>query len=197
MILLRSDMAQAKTLTETELETLLSYIDNNRHSARNRIVVLMGHWAGMRIGEIAALRMSDVVNDEGKVRAEIRLKPTQTKGNRARTVFLPSRLVEEIHRYLDQGKAKDGEVPFVTSQKSTMGFTANSLAIQIKLLYRAAGITGGSSHSGRRSFLTNLAAKGVQVRVLQELAGHRSMQTTQRYIEVNDHLKRKAVELIG
>ena len=190
-------MAQAKTLTETELETLLSYIERNRHSARNRIVVLMGHWAGMRIGEIAALRMSDVVNDEGKVRAEIRLKPTQTKGNRARTVFLPSRLVEEIHRYLDQVKAKDGEVPFVTSQKSTMGFTANSLAIQIKLLYRAAGITGGSSHSGRRSFLTNLAAKGVQVRVLQELAGHRSLQTTQRYIEVNDHLKRKAVELIG
>jgi integrase/recombinase XerD len=105
--------------------------------------------------------------------------------------------VEEIHRYLDQGKEKDGEVPFVTSQKSTKGFTANSLAIQIKLLYRAAGITGGSSHSGRRSFLTNLAAKGVQVRVLQELAGHRSLQTTQRYIEVNDHLKRKAVELIG
>ena len=190
-------MAQAKTLTETELETLLSYIENNRHSARNRIVVLMGHWAGMRIGEIAALRMSDVVNDEGKVRAEIRLKPTQTKGNRARTVFLPSRLVEEIHRYLDQVKEKDGEVPFVTSQKSTKGFTANSLAIQIKLLYRAAGITGGSSHSGRRSFLTNLAAKGVQVRVLQELAGHRSLQTTQRYIEVNDYLKRKAVELIG
>jgi integrase/recombinase XerD len=73
--------------------------------------------------------MSDVVNDEGKVRAEIRLKPTQTKGNRARTVFLPSRLVEEIHHYLDQVKERDGEVPFVISQKSTMGFTANSLAI--------------------------------------------------------------------
>jgi len=189
-------MSQAKTLTETELETLLLHIDRNRHSARNRIIILMGHWAGMRIGEIASLRMGDVLGEDGKVRAEIRLKASQTKGNRPRMVFLPNRLVEEIHCYLDQVKDKDRELPFVTSQKSNTGFSANSLAIQIKLIYLAAGINGGSSHSGRRSFLTNLAAKGVQVRVLQELAGHRSLQTTQRYIEVNDHLKRKAVELI-
>jgi integrase/recombinase XerD len=41
-----------------------------------------------------------------------------------------------------------------------------------------------------------LAAKGVGVRVLASLAGHRSIQTTQAYIDVNDDMKRRAVELI-
>jgi integrase/recombinase XerD len=63
-------------------------------------------------------------------------------------------------------------------------------------LYKRAGIAGGSSHSGRRTFITNLAAKGVGVRVLMSLAGHRSISTTQAYIDVNDDMKRKAVELI-
>jgi len=191
-----AEMPQAKTLTETELEILLDQVERTRHAARNRIAVLLGHWAGMRIGEIAALRIGDVVDDRGEVRSEIRLKPHQTKGSRHRSVFLPARLVKEIRHYLDGYRVQDREAPFIPSQKSMEGFTANSLTIQVKMLYRQAGIRGGSSHSGRRSFLTNLAAKGVTVRVLQELAGHRSLQTTQRYIEVNDHLKRRAVELI-
>lgn len=55
---------------------------------------------------------------------------------------------------------------------------------------------GASSHSGRRSFITNLAAKGVGVRVLMALAGHRNISTTQAYIDVNDELQRAAVELL-
>ncbi|MDP4300215.1 tyrosine-type recombinase/integrase, partial [Leptothrix discophora] len=54
---------------------------------------------------------------------------------------------------------------------------------------------GATSHSGRRTFITNLAAQGVSVRVLAALAGHRSIQTTQRYIDVNDNMLRRAVEL--
>jgi len=63
-------------------------------------------------------------------------------------------------------------------------------------LYKECGIEGASSHSGRRGFITSLASKGVSVRVLQELAGHRSLAVTQRYIEVNHQLMRNAVELI-
>ena len=47
-----------------------------------------------------------------------------------------------------------------------------------------------------RSFITELASKGVGVRVLAELSGHRSIATTQRYIDVNDDMLRKAVELV-
>jgi integrase/recombinase XerD len=63
-------------------------------------------------------------------------------------------------------------------------------------MYRRAGIQGASSHSTRRTFITNLAAKGISVRVLASLAGHASIATTQAYIDVNDDMKRKAVELV-
>jgi integrase/recombinase XerD len=63
-------------------------------------------------------------------------------------------------------------------------------------MYAEVGIEGASSHSGRRGFITNLANNGVSVRVLQELAGHRSLAVTQRYIEVNHQLMRNAVEMV-
>jgi site-specific recombinase XerD len=60
-----------------------------------------------------------------------------------------------------------------------------------------AGLDGATSHSGRRSFITTLASKGIGVRVLASLAGHESIATTQAYIHVNDEMKRAAVELVS
>jgi len=62
--------------------------------------------------------------------------------------------------------------------------------------FKAAGFPRASSHSGRRTFITELAAKGVSVRELAELAGHQSIQTTQRYIDVNPQQMSQAVELL-
>jgi len=63
-------------------------------------------------------------------------------------------------------------------------------------LYEAAGITGASSHSGRRWFITKLAHAGVSPKVIMTLAGHKSLATTQRYIDVNDELLARAVEVL-
>jgi integrase/recombinase XerD len=63
-------------------------------------------------------------------------------------------------------------------------------------IYRTAGFEGASSHSGRRTFITELASKGVSVRVLAELAGHNQLQTTQRYIDVNPQQMSASVELL-
>jgi integrase/recombinase XerD len=57
-------------------------------------------------------------------------------------------------------------------------------------------VSGASSHSGRRTFIKTLANKGIGVRVLASLAGHRSIAVTQAYIDVNDEMKRAAVELV-
>ena len=64
------------------------------------------------------------------------------------------------------------------------------------MLFKAAGLDGASSHSGRRSFLSALSAKAVPLKVLMELAGHRQAQTTMRYISVTQDMKRAAVSLI-
>ena len=82
------------------------------------------------------------------------------------------------------------------STQKQLRFTANTAAQHLRRLYAKAAIAGATSHSGRRTYLTDLAAKGVSVRVLAEMAGHASIQTTQRYIDVNDDMMRNACELI-
>ena len=57
-------------------------------------------------------------------------------------------------------------------------------------------ISNASSHSGRKTFLTSLASQGISVFVLASLAGHKSISTTQKYVSVNDDMKRRAVELV-
>jgi integrase/recombinase XerD len=187
-------MGQAKTLTDAELKRLLRVASAERYGPRNRLVLLLGHWAGMRVGEIASLRVSDVLNNDGKVKDSVNLSAEQTKGRSARTVHLPTKLQDEISAYLKR-HPKNRHSPLIDSQKARDGFSANSLCTTVKHWYNLAGIDNGSSHSGRRSFLTKLASQGVSARVLQELAGHRNLATTQRYIDVNDDMKRIAVEL--
>jgi integrase/recombinase XerD len=63
-------------------------------------------------------------------------------------------------------------------------------------IYEQAGLQRASSHSGRRTFITTLANKGVGVRVLMALAGHLHMSTTQRYIDLNDEMLKVVVNLV-
>ena len=186
---------QAKTLTQQNLKQVLDYVTVHKHALRNRTMLLVTHWAGMRVGEVAYLRYADVVDDVGKIRDEIQLEPTQTKGRHARTVFVNAKLRRELEVYVRNHKPTNANSPLFYTQKRA-GFTPNTLAQHFHYLYKRAGIAGGSSHSGRRTFITNLAAKGVGVRVLMSLAGHRSISTTQAYIDVNDDMKRRAVELV-
>ena len=63
-------------------------------------------------------------------------------------------------------------------------------------IYKGAGISGATSHSGRRIGLTNLAERDVGVRVLVALARHSNMATTQRYIDLRPAVLKAAVELV-
>jgi len=78
--------------------------------------------------------------------------------------------------------------------------TASSVTKWFFHLYQDLGMTGCSSHSGRRTFITRAARKvsevGGSVRDVQQLAGHASLQTTQRYIDGDTEAKRKLVQLI-
>jgi integrase/recombinase XerD len=119
----------------------------------------------------------------------------QTKGRHPRTVFLPQKLRDELQEYLDLRKPSNHSFPlFITEGRRA--FTANVMTQHFFWLFKKVGIAGATSHSMRRSFITNLASKGIGVRVLASLAGHRSITVTQRYIDVNDDMKRNAVELI-
>ena len=188
-------MSQAKTLTPQEIEQVLQYIEPRSYAMRNRLMFLTGLYSGMRVGEIASLTVGDVRNMDGSVRAEIRLTADQTKGRHPRTVFLPQKLRAELQTYLDLRGAVPATNPlFITAGRKR--FSANVMAQHFHYLFKHAGIAGASSHSLRRSFLTSLAAKGISVRVLADLAGHRNLQVTMRYLDASDDMKRNAVELI-
>jgi integrase/recombinase XerD len=120
-----------------------------------------------------------------------------TKVIHPRTVFVNFRLREELAAYAAQARCVDRNYPFFASQKSIKsGFGANSLAQAFALLYEGAGVEGASSHSGRRTFLTNLANKGTAIHILKTLAGHRSISTTAAYLYSSPSQLKAAVELV-
>ena len=187
---------QAKTLNQNEIRKVLDYTATRKHSTRNRCLLYTTFLSGMRVGEVATLRYSDVVNVDGTIKNEIRLSAENTKTNEARTVFVNDKLRKEFEKYIAVYKPSNPTVKFFYSQKrDSCGFSPNTLTQFFHYLYKRAGVDGASSHSGRRTFITNLATQGVGVRVLMSLAGHKNISTTQCYIDVNDDMKRKAVEL--
>lgn len=190
-------MPQAKTLTPAEVEKVLLHIASKPNAQRNRVMFLLTVWAGFRVSEVAGLKISDVRNTDGSVRAEVFLSADRVKHGHAGVVYLNERLQQELVAYIDsrQWQADDQSL-FCTQANPRKGFSANTMTQHFHYLYKRAGIAGGSSHSGRRTFITTLANKGVSVRLLASLVRHANIATTQRYIDVNDDMKRQAVELV-
>ena len=192
-------MAQAKIVTEQEMKRALSILRDRRHADRDRLALLLTHWAGMRVCEVAALTRDKVLGPAGEVLEEWRLTSDQTKGGKGRTVYANQKLRREVAAYIKNHPTPSADWPVLVSQKGNRqrrGFSANTLCQLINNIYRAAGIQGASSHSGRRGFITTLADHSVGIKTIMELAGHRQLGTTQRYIEVTPDQKRKAVELV-
>ena len=189
-------MAAAKSLTPAEIQQVLDYIANGANAARNRCLFLMSVMAGLRVSELAGLTIGDIRRADGSIKAEVYLAAHRVKHAHARTVFLSTRLQTELANFIAQRNWLDDTQPLFSIHHSPRkAFSANTLTQHFFWQYKRAGIQA-SSHSGRKTFLTSLASQGVSVFVLSSLAGHKSIATTQRYITVNDDMKRKAVELV-
>jgi integrase/recombinase XerD len=192
-------MPQAKTLNKAELKTVLDVVRAlSRYPERDVAMLMFTHYAGLRIGEVAALKVRDVVTAQYTVSDSITLHCAMTKHHMSRTVFLPKPLQQQLKHYLttlNKPISDCLDMPLFVTQKR-QAFTANTATQHLKRLYEKAGIKGATSHTGRRTWLTTLSHKGVNVRVLAALAGHRSIQTTQRYIDINDTLLKNAASMI-
>jgi integrase/recombinase XerD len=151
--------------------------------------------AGLRVGEIAAVTIGDVATHDGNVRREIKLGADQTKGSKGRTVVLSERVRKELRSFLKSQPMRHGDAPLIASQRNGRAFTNVSLSMLFKEIYELAGLRT-SSHSGRRTFATRLHEKGVGMKTIQKLMGHRNIGTTALYCEVSDAMMRNAVELV-
>ena len=190
-------MKQAKLLTEPEFRRLTTIVNALRYPVRNHTAVALSFYAGLRACEIAALRIGDVFDEVGGVKDTIYLSADQTKGSDSATVLVNSKLKRQLAKFGQQYPVhvSTRTAPLLFSAKGG-GFTAQTIVNLFKRIYQLAGIDGASSHSGRRQFVTQLADRGINARLVQVLARHKHLSTTQRYIDVNESKLRGAIELI-
>ena len=191
-------MKQAKLLTDAEFKRLTAVINSLRYQTRNHTTVALSFYAGLRACEIAALRVGDVFDDAGGVKDTIYLNSAQTKGSDSTTVLVNTKLKRQLEKFAKQYPVhmSTRTAPLLFSAKGG-GFSAQTIVNLFKRIYKIAGIEGASSHSGRRQFVTKLADQGINARLLQVLARHKHLSTTQRYIDVNENALRNAVEFLS
>ena len=190
-------MKQAKLLAEPEFKRLMAVINSLRYQTRNHTIIALSFYAGLRACEIAALHVGDVLDEAGGVKDTIYLSADQTKGSDSATVLVNTKLKRQLVKFAKQYPVhvSTRTAPLLFSAKGG-GFTAQTVVNLFKRLYKMAGIDGASSHSGRRQFVTQLADRGINARLVQVLARHKHLSTTQRYIDVNESKLRGAIELI-
>lgn len=188
-------MARAKVLTKDEIRRVMRMAECGSNGHRDRVALALSIHAGMRIGEIAALKIGDVRDIDGSAVQVIHLTKHQTKGNRSRRVFLSDDLRKLINGYLADRSHLNDSTALIRSSRTGGHFSNVSLSLRFKAIYRAAGIET-SSHAGRRTFATRKNELGIGMRTIQQLLGHRNIATTALYCEVSDDQLANAVNAI-
>jgi integrase/recombinase XerD len=189
---------QAKTLSKAQLDTLLLHLSNGRNATRNRVIALLSVRAGLRAKEIAHVTWGMVLNSDGTLSDEIALQDCASKGESGRVVPMSKDLKVAMGLWRNECGVVDHKGRIVTTERAKHT-SAQAVVNMFAKWFAVLGFTGCSSHSGRRTFITNAARKissvGGSLRDVQSLAGHSSLTTTQRYIEVNGDAKRRVVEM--
>jgi integrase len=187
---------QAKILHDQQINDLLVFASATRNPLRNKLMVLLSVKAGLRAGEIAGLTWEMVLDPTGEVGQAIELHDCVAKKNSGRRIPINPTLRTALTAWC---LLTGGAGPVVQSERGD-AMSPISIVNWFAGAYRAVGLAGCSSHSGRRTFITRAARLvhkvGGSLRDVQLLAGHRSIQTTQRYIDGDTDVQRKLVAMI-
>lgn len=187
---------QAKVLSDAQVKMVLKYLEScQRNALRNQVMFLLS-LHGLRAKEIAELQISMVVGTEGLISDVICLEDKASKGKSGRLIPMNKVLRNLLADYL--GTRISSLSDYVIQTERAEKFSANTVAVFFKRLYNKLGLIGCSSHSGRRTFITNCArrtsAVGGSIRDVMALAGHKHLGTTQRYVDVNAEAQRALVD---
>ncbi|NRP49117.1 Tyrosine recombinase XerD [Aliiroseovarius sp. xm-v-201] len=194
---------QAKILTKKQTDQLMWYVGTLRHPLRNEVIVMLSVKAGLRAKEIAALTWSMVTDADGNISDSIHLTDKASKGRSGRIVPLNTKLRQKLEDLLEEAKWTrkfDIATSHVIMTERASKTSAQTIVNMFSSWYSDVGLLGCSSHSGRRTFITNAARNistvGGSLRDVQMLAGHSSLAVTQRYIEGDEAARAKIVEII-
>jgi integrase len=195
---------QAKVLSDVQQRTLLRHVEGETDfPTRNRVIVLLSFRAGLRAKEIAGICWRMLTDTEGQVSDSLALTDQASKGRSGRVIPLHTELraaLVVLHAHeASKGRGEPDDFVVIFTKGSTDAVVrSNSVQFLFREWFRTLGFVGASSHSGRRSFITRAARKisevGGSLRDVQCLAGHSSIATTQRYIDVDPQAQRKLID---
>jgi len=186
---------QAEVLSKEQIKRVFQFQQSTRHSVRNVCLLNMSVYLGCRVGELAALTMGDIFTKDWELREQIVLRKEYCKGNKTRTLYLSYPAVQKAmmeygvvrrKQITDKDERVDIPVmgkkemkrPFIMTQ---LGGAYNPAALQqlFTKMYSQVGLGNFfTSHSGRRTFITNLISSGIDLKSVSTLAGHSSITTT-------------------
>jgi integrase/recombinase XerC len=186
----RRRMALPEFLPVDEMLVLLRSLPRKTESEKRDAAILeLLYGAGIRVGELASLRRGDVSLEEGTVRV-------RGKGRKVRIAPAGGAALEAIREYFAArpGGEGDWDAPLFRNVRGG-AITARSVARILDAAMLRSGIPRHlSPHGMRHSFATHLLESGADLRAIQEMLGHASLSTTQRYARVNVSHLLKAYE---
>ncbi len=187
---------QAKVLSSADVDDLLVFASCTRHPLRNSVIVLLSAKAGLRAGEIANLTWDMVVDATGQIGGVIELCDNAAKKGSGRTIPIHP----DLRAALIAWRKVSMQSEYVAASERGGPMTPLGIVVWFNRAFKNIGLKGCSSHSGRRTFVTRAARvvhkAGGSLRDVQLLAGHRWIQTTQRYIDGDSDAQRKLVSMI-
>jgi len=154
-----------------------------RYAKRDTCILDFSFGLGLRAKEIAALMIDDVTDSKGNIVESFNLSADQVKGDTIGAVYLTEKqLRKNLEAYLAE-RGEDSNRHLFKSQKTH--FSGNTLQMLLGRIYKAAGIEGAKSHTGRRTFATRLIEQGYNITAVSKLMRHKSIQTTSGYVDNN------------
>lgn len=194
---------QSKVLTDKQVEVMISYLSGRRNGLRNKAIFLLSVKSGLRSKEISGLRWSMVVGPDGEVGDTINLTNEVSKGKSGRVIPLNRILKQSLRDLLVEHRSLPGfdvHTGYLVRTERQDHTSPQSIVNMFQRWYREIGFVGCSSHSGRRTFITNTSRKiglvGGSLRDVQVMVGHKNLQTTQRYIDYDTECQRRVVDLV-
>ena len=174
---------QAKVVTPQMLRRMLRRTSRTPFHARDRAMILLSVKAGLRACEIARLDWRMVLDARGKIADVLEIHDAIAKKRSGRRIPMHP----DLRRAL-QSLKRMSEPPGPVIRSARGGHMRSTSVVNwFAALFRELGFEGCSSHSGRRTFITtaarNVHRSGCSLRDVQLLAGHRSIETTERYID--------------
>jgi len=178
---------RAKILTPIEIQLLFN---EGLAISRDRALFGICLYTACRITEACTLRRKDVFDENRKVRPELIIRKANTKGKLAtRTIWVG----EELRSLLADYNPPSYQWFLFPGRHGSGHINPDSAARILREACKTIGIEGASTHSFRRTALTQMSDTGIPLRVIQEVSGHRTLDELQKYLEVRPEQVRGAI----